>query len=235
MNLKLITLAVVSTGAFAAFNADIDVNIGDVYKCQQRVKKQRIKIQDLKDDLFQCQTNGSGNANLRKKILILKNEIQDLNDENSFLENENSGLNNSVSYLSQRVNDLEVENEKLRRRLSPPTDNFNLARSMAACGEISNDHYKRACISSARQYKIKAKVIKGCTQLNNEFYVADCVESAGKFGLNGKQTAACGTIGNAFYGASCAKVAGERSVPASVIRACNSSNGNDFYKVECLK
>ena len=235
MKTKLLTLAVLTSASTFAFNADINVNIGDMRKCQKRVERQRVKISTLKDELHFCQMNGSGNANLKRKIEILKDEISELRSDNSMLEVENENLNGDVLRLSERVRQLNIENAELRRRLSPPTDNFNLGRAIEACGQIGNAHYSSQCANEARKNKIRARVIRGCTQLNNDFYVLECVKSAGKFDLNAKQTAACGEIGNAFYGAQCAQVAGENNVAANVIRACVETNSNDYFKVQCMQ
>lgn len=236
MKKSILALAVLVTStSFAGFNADIDVNIGDIYKCQQRVKKQRNKIKNLKDELFVCQTQGTGNANLRKKIEILKNELDLLNTDNETLRADNVDLQDQNEYLSGRVVSLEAQNAELRRRLAPPVNHFDLAKAIRACKDIRNSSYSSQCAQSAKKYKIRAKVIEGCTKIKNTYYAAQCVEDAGKGGLNARQTNACSRIGNTAYASSCVQVAGEFSVPASVINACVDANSNDYYKVECMK
>jgi hypothetical protein len=236
MKKSILALAVLATaGTASAFNADIDVNIGDIYKCEKRVKKQRQKIRELKDELFVCQTQGSGNANLRKKIEILKAELDGLNTDNEILRADNIDLQDQNDYLSGRVISLEQENADLRRRLAPPVNHFDLAKAIRACKGIKNSSYASQCAQSAKRYKIRAKVIEGCAKISNTYYAAQCVEEAGKGGLNARQTTACSRIRNTAYAASCVSTAAALSVPASVINACVDSNNNDYYKVECMK
>ncbi len=214
--LLIVTLLALILPTFAKADIAIDLVFTNLKQCQKRVQKQRTIIGNLQYDLERCQYTHTDLGYVR-----------DLETKNQKLKNINYRLTNRVLKLE----------EKLREYENPyPSfdDRFNLAKSIKACGKITNSSYAKKCTKYAREYEIKAKVIRSCMNIDSSYYQLECVNYAGLKSTNAAQVTACSQISNSSYAVKCVAFAGNKNIPANLIRSCMEISNNSYYQLECV-
>ena len=229
-------IATISMGAHAGrFDIDVNINGNDRIKnCRENVKRlkaQNVSLQRVVENaefrLRQCTTDLNNRGNNRQ-VRQLKADLVQANNTITRLEN-------TVDRKNDKIQDLKRDIQKLQDQLNPPQTGFNLAAAIRACSGINNSSYSSFCASSARKYKVRAKVIEACTSFGNAYYAAECVDDAGEFGAGARQVEECALIQNDVYAGQCVVSAAKGNVSPAVISACRSTSSNAYFQAECVE